>query len=248
MRSLFFALLLLASGLSGAADPRQYAVLSLIGDKLLVVQYYANEGFRNDGSLQAFVSLDDNSLDKTALQSVDQTLKKLEPATKPMLLVAQDTSLYEAHAALLRAGQSSKALLPRINPMLKGSGATHLILITKLRHEARVQQIKDTVLGSGMLEGLGFYVDAGRAGPNAITSAPAPAVFGPFTYYRIELVDLAKGEIVREELVVASRTFTTTESGNAWGALTNHDKVGMLQDMIRRETARAIPSLVRLAR
>jgi hypothetical protein len=246
MRRLFLVLLLLASTAAGAAE-RHFAVLSLIGDKLLVVQYYPNEGFRNDSSLQALVSLDDNSLDKTALQAVDQALKQVAPTDRPVLLVARDTSLYEKQSELLRSGQSSKALLPSIGPLLRGSGATHLILLTKLRSEARVQSVKDIALGSGMLEGLGFYVDTGRPAPNAATGVPAAAVLGPFAYMRFELIDLGNNEVVREEKVVASRAYTA-ESGNAWSTLSNSEKIAALQDIIRRETAKTVPSLVRLAR
>ena len=52
MRSLLPFLLLLASVFSVHAQTRQYAVLSLIGDRLLVAQYFPSEGFRNDASLQ----------------------------------------------------------------------------------------------------------------------------------------------------------------------------------------------------
>jgi len=246
MRLLLLAFLALAA--SGFAEARQFAVLSLIGDKLLVVQYYPNEGFRNDNSLQAMVSLDDNSLDKTVLQAASVTLEKIEPGAKPVLLVAKDTLLYETQVELARTGKGAKELLPTIGPMLRGSGATHLILVTKLKHEARVQQIKDTLLGSGMLEGLGFYVDTGRPLPNAPVGQPVPAVLGPFAYFKLELVDLAKGEVVRREQVVASRTFTNSESGNAWTALSNQEKIQVLQDIIRRETTNAIPNLVKLAR
>ena len=248
MRNLLLALLF-CLGSTAAAHARQFAVLSLVGDKLMVVQYYQNEGFRSDNSLQAFVALDDNSLDKTVLLAADATLQKIEPGAKPMLLAAKDTELYATQAELVRTGKSSKDLLPSLGPMLRGSGATHLILVTKLKHEARVQQIRDTLLGSGMLEGLGFYVDTGRTLPNAPQGGPAPpGVLGPFAYFRLELIDLASGQILREEKVVASRTFTNPESGNAWTALSNKDKILALQDIIRRETTNAIPSLVRLAR
>ena len=246
MRILLLAFLALAA--SGWAEARQFAVLSLIGDKLLVVQYYPNEGFRNDNNMQALVSLDDNSLDKTALAAASATLEKIEPGAKPVLLVAKDTSLYEAQAELRRTGKSAKELLPALGPMLRGSGATHLILLTKLRHEARVQQVKDTILGSGMLEGLGFYVDTGRAMPNAPQGQAVTGVLGPFAYFKLELIDLAKGDVVRTEQVVASRTFTNSESGNAWTALSNREKIEVLQDIIRRETTNAIPNLVKLAR
>ena len=247
MRSLFFALLL-ALGAAGAAEARQFAVLSLVGDKLLVVQYYQNEGFRNDNNIQALVSLDDNSLDKTVLQAADATLQKIEPGAKPVLLVAKDTSLYEAQANLARSGKGSKELLPSLGPMLRGSGATHLILATKLKHEARVQQVKDTLLGSGMLEGVGFYVDTGRNLPGTPQGQTGTPVLGPFAYYKLELIEIATGNILREEKVVASRTFTNPQSGDAWTALSNKEKIVQLQDILRRETTNAIPSLVRLAR
>jgi len=247
MRILLLALIAWL-GVANAAEGRQFAVLSLIGDRLLVVQYYPNEGFRSDNSLEAAVVLDDNSLDKTALQAADATLQRVEPGTKPVLLVARDSSLYETQKELVRTGKNSRELLPTLGPMLRGSGATHLILITKMKHEARVQQMKDTFLGSGMLEGLGFYVDTGRTLPNAPTGMPAPGVLGPFAYFRLELIELSSGRIVREEKVVASRTFTNPDSGNAWMALNNRDKILVLQDIIRRETTNAIPNLVRLAR
>ena len=246
MRILILLLLALAS--TTAFGARQFAVLSLIGDRLLVVQYYPNEGFRNDNNLSASVHLDDNSLDKTALLAADATLQKIEPGVKPVLLVAKDTALYETQAELARTGKGAKELMPALGPMLRGSGATHLVLITKLKHEARVQQIKDTVLGSGMLEGLGFYVDTGRTMPNAPQGQLAPGVLGPFAYFRLELIDIASGQVLREEKVVASRTFTNPESGNAWSALSNKDKILALQDIIRRETTNALPNLIRLAR
>lgn len=244
-RSILVALLL-ASSLAAAADSRRFAVLSLIGDKLLVAQYYPNEGFRNDGGLQAFVQLDDNSLDKTALQAVDAALKARDRASNPVLLVAKDTELYSAQEAALQTGKSSKELMTQIGPMLRGSGATHLILLTKVRHEARVQQIKDALLGSGTLEGLGFYVDAGRSAP-ATATTPAlvgAPVFGPFAYFKIELIDVAKGEVIKEERVLASKTYSNPGSGNAWATLTNPQKIAALQDIIRRETAKAVPVLL----
>jgi hypothetical protein len=244
MRSFLLALALFAATLSAhAADARRFAVLSLIGDKLMIAQYFPNEGFRNDSSLRVFATLDDDVLDKTALQAVDQTLKRVDPSSKPILLVATDPTLFAFQTTLLDRGEGSKRLLERVMPMLKGSGATHLILVSKLRHEARVQEVKDTILGSGMLEGLGFYIDAGRAPPSQPTEIGA-AVLGPFAYFRLELIDIAKGAVLREEKVVASRTFANSHTANPWANLTNAEKIAVLQDIIRRETANAVPRLV----
>jgi hypothetical protein len=164
-----------------------------------------------------------------------------------VLLVAKDSSLYEAQAILAQTGKTSKDLLPQIGPMMRGSGATHLILVTKLKHEARVQQLKDTFIGSGTLEGLGFYVDSGRATPPTADGKPglaATPVLGPFAYYKLELIDLARGEIVKTEEVVASKVFTNPGSSNAWSTLTNPEKIQALEEILRRETARAVPVLL----
>jgi hypothetical protein len=246
MRILLFVLLAFASIASNAAETRRFAVLSLLGDKLLVAQYAPSTGFQTESGLQAFVSLDDNSFDKVVLQSADAAIKTVDRANSPVLLVARDTSLYEAQMNLLNTGQTSTLLLGQIGPLLRGSGATHLILVTKIRKEARVQQLKDTFMGSGMLEGLGFYVDSGRATP-ATADGPglaATPILGPFAYFKLELIDLARGEILKKEEVVASKTFSNPGSSNAWSALSNAEKINALQDLVRRETAKAVPGLL----
>src|SRR3954467_13031935 len=108
MRILIFVLLALASATSSAAESRRFAVLSLLGDKLLVAQYAPTSGFQTESGLQAFVSLDDNSFDKVVLQSADGAIKMVDRANTPVLLVARDTSLYDAQMNLLNTGQSSK--------------------------------------------------------------------------------------------------------------------------------------------
>jgi hypothetical protein len=247
MRILLLVFLALLSTASGAAESRRFAVLSLLGDKLLVAQYFPNQGFRQEGGLQAFVSLDDNSLDKTVLQAADAAIKTMDRGNKPVLLVAKDTTLYAAQENLLTTGQSSKLILDKMGPMLRGSGATHLILFSKIRHEARVQQLKDTFIGSGTLEGLGFYVDAGRVAPPTTPGEPALGgmpVLGPFAYFKVELIDLARGEVLKQETVLASKTYSTPGSSNAWATLTNAEKITALQDIIRHETAKAVPVLL----
>ena len=131
--------------------------------------------------------------------------------------------------------------------MLRGSGSTHLILVTKIRHEARVRELKDAYLGGGELEGLGFYVDAGRQSPTSTPDNPGlggTPVLGPFAYYKLELIDLAKGEILKKEEITASRVFANPGSSNPWATLTNQEKISTLQDIIRRETAKAVPVLL----
>jgi hypothetical protein len=178
------------------------------------------------------VSLDDNSLDKTVLQAAAVTLEKIEPGAKPVLLVAKDTLLYETQVELARTGKGAKELLPTLGPMLRGSGATHLILVTKLKHEARVQQIKDTLLGSGMLEGLGFYVDTGRPAPEC---AAGTARSGRPRALRLLQARAHRPRQGRGGAQGAGGRLShvhESETGNAWTALSNHEKIQVLQDII----------------
>ena len=88
---IFFALLLSLASLSiHAAEPRRYAVLSLIGDRLLISQYVPATGSRTDTNRREYLQLEDPTLEKTSLLAIHQALRRLEPASKPVLLFAQD--------------------------------------------------------------------------------------------------------------------------------------------------------------
>jgi hypothetical protein len=238
---------LLAGAVPALAQTRQYAVLSLIGDKLQVTQYYPNEGFRNDGSLQTSLSLGTNSLDQTVLQAVNQTLKQVEPSVKPVLLASKDTSLYDAHAELMQKGQSSKALLDRIGPLLRDRARRTSSSSPRSATKRGCQQIKDTALGRGCSRGWGSTSTRGaptqRHHQRARSRHPRPVRLLPL---RADRPREARGRPRGARHRVAD--FLEPLSGDAWTALSNHDKIVVLQDMIRRETAKAVPSLVRMAR
>ena len=241
MRLLLVSLWLAFSAAAAAAEGRSYAVLSLVGDKIMVSQYVASTGSRLDRNNRRDLELEDALIEKTSLLAVDAALKKAEPGTKPVLLFPQDGRLYAAQTKLLDEGGSSLRLLEYIRGLLQGRGTTHLILVTKLRHEARIK-MKNATVGSGTLEGVGFYVDSGATVQSAETGELGTGFLGPFAYFRIALIDLARGEIVKEELVTAS----TAAGGNAdaWNALSGRQKVLVLQDLLRKEIARTVPLLL----
>jgi hypothetical protein len=241
----FVLLLLLASGAAEPAETRKYAVLSLIGDGMLISQWVPSTGARLDPNWKEFIPISEGVFDKAALLAVNGALKAIDPQGKPVLLFARERSLYEAQNRMLDSGGKSVDLLEHVRALLGGSGATHLILITKLRNEARLK-MADTTVGSGMLEGVGFYIDSSIETRMVDTGAAGKGIVAPFAYFRVELIDLARGMVVNHERVVASTSVSTSNSTaqHAWNALSGAQKVRVLQDLVTQETTRVIPKLV----
>jgi len=243
MRFIATAFLLVLAFAAQAADNRHFAVLSLIGDKILFAQYFPDTGGRLDASDKQFVALEDDVLDKTALAAVDAALKRTGTlASKPVLLSVRDPALYDTQSTTGDSNATSRRLLERIAGLLKASGATHLILLTKYRHEAQIRD-QDAERGAGTIEGLGFYIDAGP--PLGATSG-SPGMLAVFAYLRYQLVDVARGAVLKEETVLASKAYSVfrSETGDPWHSVTNQQKVQALQDLVRNETARVVPNLV----
>ena len=244
MRLLLFALLLLlAADPTAAAEKRKYAVLSIIGDRMLLAQHFPNPDATPGRNARDFLPIDGGVIDNTALLAVNQALLRLDPGNKPVLLKAQDASLFVAQVPMLDSGGDSRPLLTTLQGMLKGTGATHLILLTKHRAAARLR-LHDRMVGSGPLEGVGFYLDGGYETRNLQTNEPGTGALWPFAYFRIELIELGRGEILREARVLGSTPYASARADNTWKALTGEQKVRALQDLVRLEIERILPTLL----
>lgn len=245
-KRMFLGLLLLVASLgAGAADAGHYAILSLVGDRLLVVTRELATGSRLDRNTRQFVPLPDNALDRSMGLAIDEAIHRSQPAAVTTLLAPKDPSLFAA-AARDDGPASLEAILEAVRPMVAGTGATHLVLVTKQRHAAMLR-LRDGLVGSGFLEGLGFYVDHGTFARSVDTNEAERGFIAPFTYVNVALVDLASGRVLSEERVIGSSAYTTgnTSIGNAWQALTAQQKAQRLAEVMRSESERVIPQLLR---
>jgi hypothetical protein len=227
------------------ADARKYAVLSLIGDEMLIVGASQTTGQRVDRNPRNYVRLDDPIIDKTVLLAANETLKR-ETGADPVLLFARERPLYAMQQRLMNEGQGMVNLLGHIRPLIGNTGATHLVLLTKARREARMQ-LSDTTLGTGMVEGVGFYVDSYTEVILRDKQQNATGFVAAFAYFDVALVDLGKGAIVSEQRVTASRTMAAPASvaTEVWSGISGAEKVRMLQSILRREVERTIPALLK---
>lgn len=243
-RILAIALLTLVSLAAAAQDGRKYAVLSLVGDKLTVVQRELTTGSHLDQNRRTEVALPDASIDRAVLMAADEALRRANPGSSPVLLASRRAALYDAGML----GQSGlQQIVNTVKSMTGDTGATHLLLVTKFRHRAMLR-MDDGHVGAGFLEGVGFYVDHGsmQRRPDVINDAEAGFI-APYGYLMVSLIELSSGRVLAQQRVLASDVATPSGErniGSAWQRLTDQEKVARLTQVLREETARAVPLVV----
>ena len=241
MRVVAAVLLLAASCLAAAAD-RSYAVISLVGDRLLIAQASMATGSRIDRNPRQFLALKSDVLDRSAVRAVDAALRAAEPAARVELLAPNDPKLYEAANGAL-GPEGGAALAATLAPALRGIGTTHWILVSKYRGDTRARLLEGTI-GTGQLEGLGFYIDRDRNLQNVDTGEHAIGFVAPFAYLRFTLVEAASGRVLAEVVDPATKTVSSATATHPWDAFTPEEKVQALESLLRSSAAASIPRLL----
>lgn len=244
MRKTVITLLLLFVPLLVRAEPR-YAVLSLLSDRLTIVTRDMATGSNIDHNHRDTVAIPGNLLDKNMVLAMDDALRAAGVGSKPVLLFTSDPAIFARQAELLDASGGTAALLQAVRPVLRGVDATHLVLATKYRHDARLH-VPEGYVGSGLLEGLGFFVDRTYEPPHVGTVAVAPGYLSAYAYFKLALLDLATGQVLREVPVFASETSMGAESksGHPWDAMSPEQKVAAIDHLLKTETPIAMRKLI----
>lgn len=248
MRHLIAAVSLMLVCLAASAqDGRRYAVLSLVGDKMLIVQREISTGSRLDKNTRMLVELPDNSIDRAITLAVDDALRRADPASQPILLASQRADLYEASYQSMERRDGVARVYQAVKPIVAKTQATHLILVTKHRHRAMLR-LRDGHVGEGFLEGVGFYVDHGTMMRGVDTNDAESGFIAPFGYMKLSLIELASGRVIAQEHVVGSDAAMPIPRernvGNAWQRLTDQEKVARLTSVIRDGASRAVPMVL----
>jgi hypothetical protein len=224
---------------SHAADsaPRTYAVMSLIGDKISVVGHRATVGSSIDRNRQGAMTVQGHALDDMAVLAASDAISRFDPPASIVMLASNDPTLYELQDELFEPQQRSRALLASaIRDPIQGQHATHLILIRKHRGDAAMR-MQVQYVGSGKLEGVGFYVDPTLPTRNLETNEIGSGFLAPFAYIKVTLVDANSMAVIREQTVEESATMLTGKSLNPLDALTPAQKTAALRSLIVKATA-----------
>ena len=241
-----FTLLLLAAASAFAAEPR-YAVLSLLSDRLTIVTRDMSTGSNIDRNHREAFAVPGNLLDKNMVLDMDDAVRAAGSKDGAVLLFTSDPGIFARQAQLLDESGGTAALLEAVRPVLKGVNATRLVLASKYRHDARLQ-VQDGYVGSGQLEGLGFYVDRFYEPRRIGIIGVAPGYLAVYTYFKLSLIDLATGHVMREVPVFASETRLGTEdksaSGHPWDSMSSEEKVSAIDRLLKTETPIAMGKLL----
>ena len=250
MRKILAALVLLAAPLAAVAQAPKYAVLSLIGDRLYVVQREFTTGTNMDRNERYIVEMPDNTFDRTMSFAIEDALRKAVPGVQPVLLASRRGDLYDAVFNAPDHASGVAKVYGVVKPMVEKTGATHLVLVTKHRNRAMLR-LRDGYVGAGYLEGLGFYVDQGTLARNVNPNDAEAGFLAPYAYFNVTLIDVASGRVLARHAVVGSDARPIDGSdprdrneGNAWNRMTEEQKVEQLTRVIREEAARAVPMVM----
>lgn len=234
--------------LSLAADnaEQRYAVMSIIGDKITLVGQRQSVGSNLDQNERRVIAISAPALDNSALLAVDDVVKRLQPKAVTALLASRDPKLFALQDQPLDKPGDAAESVAAVKTLLQQTKATRLILVAPYRAEARFQ-LQDSFIGSGKISGLGFYVDNITRIKLVNSGESGEGYLAPYAYISVSLIDADTMVTLRRQLLTESRLVPTSAAKNAtlpWDALTNDQKVEMLQALIRRGINRAIPELL----
>lgn len=244
------AMLALAAGTALALPvwateaPRTYAAMSLIADGLRNVGHEATTGSLLANNPRAMSPLAFDVLELPALRAVLGAVMAADAKAKVMPLKITDTAVYEQQNAYI-AGDRAKLPGEILEP-LRQSGVTHLVLVTRHRAEARMDSGVLT-LGSGTVEGVGFYLDREYRLRQLERSEVTTGYVAPFVYLKASLIDLKTLRVVNTQISTYGRVFTA--SGKAVGAdpwmiLSDAQKIQILREMIQQQVTSAVTKLL----
>ena len=239
------AALLLAATLAAGEEGRRIAVLSLVGDQIVVVQRELTTGTRIDRNTRTLVPLNSAALDNAMVLAVEREVQRAEPSAQVVLLAARRPELYALQSRGLESQAAFKSLVDAVREVASKANATHLVLVTKHRASARLE-VTDGSLGDGLLEGLGFYVDPTRIMDRHLSDGQRSEGFiAPYAYFLVTMVDLRSGAVLSQRPAMESTSATSQNVLTPWQALTADQKAAMLEKLITSGASRTVAEVVK---
>jgi hypothetical protein len=235
-------LLALLSLLCTAAQAQRYAVISLIGDRMQLAYAKGVDGQPVDRIERRYIPLNDTTIDRAALLAVNDKLRAMAPGSEPVLLQAFERPLFDISVG-------TAPIVDHIRQLVrdeKGPRVTHAIIIAKMQYDG-VPALQKAYVGSGTLEGVGFFV--GREPPPAgmDPNSGGPGFLAPYAYFELTAVDLGSGRVLRREKGLASTMISAarTDTGNPWDTLSGQQKVNKLVELVSTEINNVLPQLLK---
>ena len=236
------------AGAAGAADT--YVILSLIGDRITVVNEVAQTGSRFDLNRQEVMPLAEPVLDDFAVRVADATIAKTRPDAAVITLRAGDPALYSVRDSWLASDTiETKELLSLLARQIPPQADTDLLLIAPYRAEIELRSQND-YRGHGKAAGLGFYLNTSTRFRRSDTQETSVGFLGIFAHFQVLLINLQTGAIEAHERAVAgtTRAAARAQDRDPWNALSPADKTRALQSLMKSEIERVLPAMLGAAK
>jgi hypothetical protein len=237
-RTALALLLCLAGGSALAQSTPRFAVISDVGDTLTVIHQGTSVGSNLDRNDRQKLKVKDSPLDNTALGAARQALLARYP-NAPVSLFA----VSEADAPFFNGERFTPPA--ELAAELAKDGVTHVLVLTKLRTDSAMKTRDGTVLGTGRVDGLGFYIDHDTEMVSARTGQHGNGFIAAFVSVKATLVDLAQAKVLNSEGVrlsdMALAVGKDGQARSAWQAWSAQQKLQALQSLLIEGLGRAVP-------
>ena len=221
---------------SAAAPGRRYVAMSLVSDKLSIVEKIGgNSDPTQNHPHTTEVPLAGSPYETSALKAMASALAAADPAARTSFLAGSAPEFYADQDDWFD-GDIVK-LPDKLRKAVSGESADRLLLLTKWRGEAVISDGKSSV-GSGRIGGLGFYRYARREGLSR-DDTDVHIYVAPFVYTRLSLIDLATFRLVRSQVVQDAKPYPVT--------ITTAQQIDALLELLGASTTAAVPRLVSAA-
>jgi hypothetical protein len=233
----------LLSVAAAAQDAKKIAVLSLIGDTFLIVSHEPEIGTRVNRDRRDLIELPERAVDGAVALDMQKAIRNVD-ASADVVMLGPTRGLYAAQGSITEVPDVSQ-VVAAVKPSLDKAGIGRLVLITKLRHDALLR-LEDSYVGSGKLEGAGFYLDDDLVTMTRGEGNVGRGFIAPFAYFRVSLVEMASGRVTGYRDVIASTAVGAGRSPSlqVWEALSAGQKVRMIRELIDREGGAAVRELL----
>ena len=228
---------------ASAEDARKYAALSIVGDRLTVVNHVGETGTRVDTNRTDVLDMPPRAIDNAVLGAVDTAIRR-DARVSEVVMLGATPPLFQAQGQGIE-DPDVRPVVDLVRPAIEKTGVTHLVLVGKLRHEARLK-FADGYVGSGRLDGLGFYLDHQLPTEERGKGNIGRGFIAPYAYFRVSLVDVRSGEVLAFRDILSSQAVGAGRSPSlrVWEALSAEEKVRMVVGLARREAARAVQEML----
>jgi hypothetical protein len=227
-----------------AASARSFAVISLVGDKLELVYPVQGTGSNLDRNLRRHLADPTGAYDQIALASLGKALESAAGGGKASLLSLPPSALHEQPERLFSG--DSITLPGNLVDALERTAATHVLLLTKRRSDARVP-VRDGYIGIGALRGLGYYIDGNTSIILTETGERAPGFLAAYAHMQLTLADARTGGVLKKRVISAAQMYPvagTDKVIDPWNVLSAEDKVGLLRILLETRLADEVKRLL----